>query len=340
MSELDFLLNQSNWDEIIFKNEYDCCKELIKYEYNDFSINGMFKIVEEEYQLLQKKFMYTLYTTYIEELNMDIIDKISLKIKLNNPIDKLLLFGFYIRIQTQSRKEIVNLLDTNLLDSSLLSYLNNHHIEENDNIIIIPLIQFNILEHGYLYKKLNKKIIRIFFENTIKLYESMIQDVSIVFNGRKYYDFDSLIKLSKEIYYKPIDIKWDVYNYPNDGIKIKDMDTKCKFIIIKLIKHDDNYNYDEFINNQPNIEEITFEYNSHKIHTYNLKYMQQVVLFDVNIYILPFYPEFTNLSNIVYYLKNSENGIELYNEYIIKIKTNIVNEKYNIYISSIGEWVS
>jgi hypothetical protein len=68
--------------------------------------------------------------------------------------------------------------------------------------------------------------------------------------------------------------------------------------------------------------------------------MNKMVLFGINIYILPLYPEFVNLNNIIYYLKNSENNLNLCNyDYHIKIKTNIVNEDYEIYFSFYGEWI-
>jgi hypothetical protein len=97
MTTLDFLnsystsiIDQSTWDEEILKNEYDSKKELLKNEYNDFGINGLFTNVEYEYEL---KPDYNYYTKIkqIDKLELDIIDKISLKIEVNNPIDKLLL---------------------------------------------------------------------------------------------------------------------------------------------------------------------------------------------------------------------------------------------------------
>ena len=87
-------------------------------------------------------------------------------------------------------------------------------------------------------------------------------------------------------------------------------------------------------------KEVSFEYESRTPFIYDIKYMNQVVLFGINIYILPLYPEFINLNNIVYYLKNSSNNLDLSDEkYIIKIKTNIINEEYDIYFSFNGEWL-
>jgi hypothetical protein len=330
-------IDQSNWDEIIYTNEYDTSKEIVKYEFNDFGINGLFTTVEEEYSL--DYYTNTQYSTYISELNLDIIDSISLKIKLSNPIDKLLLFGFYIRIHTRAKSDHINILNTNLLDCTLLSYLNNHSIEDDENIITIPLIQFNTLEHGYLYTKTRRKGINVDFDNALSAYfldskyDDIITSVKIVFNGRKYYDFNELMKVSKEKYYKPIDINWFYAPYNPDGVTINGIDTRYQFIVFKLIPDKD---YIEFIDNQPIVEKVFFD-----SYEYDIKYMKQIILFGVNIYILPLYPEFTNLDNILYYLKNSKNGTELYlNEYKIKIKTNIVNEKYDLYLSFFGEWIS
>lgn len=340
MTTLDFLnscstsiIDQSTWDDEIFKNEYDSKKEQLKYEYNDFGINGIFTNVECEYEL---KPDYNYYTKIkqIDKLELDIIDKISLKIEINNPIDKLVLSKFNIKLFIKSDNH-EPLICSNILDLSLLSYLNNEYIEEDENIITIPIIQFNILEHGYLYEKLNQKKLSVIFES----YKcKFINNVKIIFYGRKYYDFNSLMNSSTEKYYKPLDINWFVTKYNSSGHKIRYVDTKYQFIVFKLIKCS-NDNYDEFITNQPIIEEVSFEYESRTPFIYDIKYMNQVVLFGINIYILPLYPEFINLNNIIYYLKNSLNTMDLYNNvYSIKIKTNIVNEEYDIYFSFYGEW--
>lgn len=343
MTTLDFLNNystdiidQSTWDDEIFKNDYDSKKEQLKNEYNDFGINGLFTNVKNEYEL---ETHYNNYTKIkeINKLEIDIIDKISLKIELNNPLDKLVLSKFNIYINTRGVKQ-EPLICSNILDISLLSYLNNEYIEEDENIITIPIIQFNILEHGYLYKKINKKI-SVTFESIMSECK-FINNVKIIFYGRKYYDFNSLINNSTEIYYKPIDINWFFTKYNPEGNKIRYVDTKYQFIVFKLIKCTNN-NYDEFITNQPIVEEVSFEYERREPFIYDIKYMNKVVLFGINIYILPIYPEFINLNNIVYYLKNSIKNLDLCDEkYIIKIKTNIVNEDYDIYFSFYGEWVS
>lgn len=343
MTTLDFLntystsiIDQSTWDDEIFKNEYDSKKEILKYEYNDFGINGLFNKVECEYKLESDNYHYT-KIKQIDKLELDIIDKISLKIEVNNPIDKLLLSKFNIKIFTRT-DDHEPLICSNIVDLTLLSYLNNEYIEEDENIIIIPIIQFNILEHGYLYEKLNNKIISVIFEDC-KSKSEYINNVKIIFYGRKYYDFNSLMNNSTEIYYKPIDINWFFTKYNSVGHKIRYIDTKYQFIVFKLIKCSNNYN--EFITNQPIVEEVSFEYERREPFIYDIKYMNQVVLFGINIYILPLYPEFINLNNIVYYLKNSVNNLDLCDEvYRIKIKTNIVNEEYDIYFSFYGEWGS
>ena len=344
MTTLDFLnsysteiIDQSTWDDEIFRNEYDSKKQQLKYEYNDFGINGLFTNVENEYELEPDYNHYT-KIKQIDKLELDIIDKISLKIEVNNPIDKLLISKFNIKIFTRADNH-EPLICSNILDLSLLSYLNNEYIEEDENIITIPIFQFNILEHGYLYQKLNNKKISVIFESIMSVCK-FINTVKIIFYGRKYYDFNTLMDNSTEKYYKPIDINWFFTKYNSEGNKIRYVDTKYQFIVFKLIKCS-NDNYDEFINNQPIVEEVSFEYESRAPFIYDIKYMNHVNLFGINMYLLPLYPEFTNLNNIIYYLKNSSNNMELSNEkYIIKIKTNIVNEEYDIYFSFFGEWLS
>jgi len=333
---MEFIIDQTNWDELIYENDYDSNKEIIKYEYNDFSVNGIFEVNNDEFKLNKNNDLYDLY---VRNLNIDIIDKISLKIKLKNSIDKLLLFGFYIRLTTFSGSDNINLLNTNLLDSSLLSYLNDYSIEEDDNIITIPLIQFNILEHGYLYRKLSKKTIHVEFENVLKSYNidhNIINEVSIVFNGRKYYNFKSFFESSigttKKIFYPPTDINWFFTTNSSSNVSIKWIYTQCKFIVLKLINHSDN----EFSYNQPIIEEITFDSK-----VYDLQYMKQIILFGINIYILPLFPEFTNLENIIYQLKNSNNSIDMFDtDTKMNIKTNTNLDSYHIYLSFVGDWSS
>lgn len=344
MTTLDFLnsystsiIDQSTWDDEIFRNEYDSKKEQLKYEYNDFGINGLFTTVECEYEL---DYDYNNYTKIkkIDNLELDIIDNISLKIEVNNPIDKLMLSKYNIKIFTKSDNH-GSLVCSNILDLSLLSYLNNQYIEEDENILTIPIIQFNVLEHGYLYQKLNNKNLTVIFESVKAVYK-FINKVKIIFYGRKYYNFNSLMNDSTETYYKPIDINWFFTRYNPEGHKIRYVDTKCQFIVFKLIKCSNN-NYDEFISNQPIVEEVSFEYESRTPFIYDIKYMNHVVLFGINIYILPLYPEFMNLNNIIYYLKNSTNKLDLCDEvYYIKVKTNIVNEEYDIYFSFYGEWLT
>jgi hypothetical protein len=77
MTTLDFLnsystsiIDQSIWDDEIYKNDYDSIKEQVKYEYNDFGINGLFTTVECEYEL---DYDYNNYTKIkkIDNLELD-----------------------------------------------------------------------------------------------------------------------------------------------------------------------------------------------------------------------------------------------------------------------------
>jgi len=353
MTTLEFLNNnssypidQTKWDDEILENEYDIDKNIIRNEYNDFGINGMYTNNVNEYKLDKLDKFNNIFRYSIDDLEIDIIDKISLKIKLNSNINKLLLFSFYIRIYIKTKKDIITMISTNLLDINLLSYLNNTEIEEDDylNTITIPILQFNTLEYGYLYRKLPKKNIVIIFENATlgytENYKNIIDDVTIIFNGKKYYNFDELI-ITNDKYYKAIDVYWFFTPYNSNGILIKGIETKYQFIVFKLIKKFASENdINEFINNQPEVYEVSFQHKNNLQWIYDLTYMKKVILFGVNIYILPMYSEFTNLKNMMYYLKTSNNGMDMYmDKYILKVKTNIVDEEYDMYISFFGEFI-
>ena len=69
--------------------------------------------------------------------------------------------------------------------------------------------------------------------------------------------------------------------------------------------------------------------------------MKEIILFGINIYILPLFPEFTNLENIIYQLKNSNNSIDMFNiDTKMNIKTNTNLDSYHIYLSFVGDWNS
>jgi hypothetical protein len=139
-----------------------------------------------------------------------------------------------------------------------------------------------------------------------------------------------------------MDINWFFTQYSQDGIKIKSDEITYQFIIFKLIKKFKTENdINEFIDNQPEIHEVSFQYKSTVPWIYDLQYMKTVTLYGINMYILPLYPEFTNLDNIMYYIKHSKNGIyEEIDDYVLKIKTNIEDDTYTVYISFIGEYVT
>jgi len=67
--------------------------------------------------------------------------------------------------------------------------------------------------------------------------------------------------------------------------------------------------------------------------------MKKISLFGINTYIIPLYPEFVNITNALYYMKNSNKGIEPYSDqYKIIIKSNIDSDTYDLHITYFGEW--
>lgn len=352
MTTLDFFndfsttkINQDDWEENIFINEYNDIK-YIKEEYNNFSINNLYSNEEREYDLINYNDLT--YKLEIPDLNMDTIDTISLEIKLNDIMQKIILSSFVIRISTKPSIEFIQILDSRLLDACFISYLNNYHINEDENTITIPLIQFNNTDNGYLYNKLRKKKIYINFANHItniynldqNKYDNIIDNLKIKFNGKKYYNFDAID--IKDKYYKPMDMNWYTLSYKKNGISINSTGTKFQFIILSITKDFLNeIEIDESLYIQPEIEEIVFQYKDREPWIYDMKYVKKCVLFGINKYIIPFYPEFTNPSNILYYMKNSKNHVESYiDSYKILIKTNIDRSPYNINLTFFGEWDS
>ena len=113
MTTLEFLnrnstgvINQLNWDEDIFKNEYDTKKDIIDYN-TDFITNTLY--VETEYEYDVKKYdNNSNYTIDINKFEYDTIDRISLKINCSNELYKILFTSYYISLGIYNRY-LVNL---------------------------------------------------------------------------------------------------------------------------------------------------------------------------------------------------------------------------------------
>jgi len=337
------IIDQSTWDDDVNTNEY-YIKKTDKNEFNDFNSQ---LYLDKECEYVLKSEDISRYELQINELDIDVIDNILLKMKVSNEMYKLLFSSYYITIMIPTRSDSIKLVDSSLLNICLISHFNNYNIEEDENIITVPLIQFNHLEYGYLYRELKRKKIYILFRcysNTeFKLVKfPVLDEIKVIFNGKKYYDY-KLLDI-KEKYYKPIDMNWTILEYNIDGNYISRISTQYQFLTFSLIKNfminDISVNdINEYINNQPEIEEIIFQHENTVPWVYDLKYMKKIVICDINVYILPLYPEFINTDNMIYYMKNSSNGIEPYIEpYKIIIKTNIIPESYNLYIGYFGEW--
>jgi hypothetical protein len=338
------LIDQSKWDEEIFTNRYDDIKNIIDYN-ADFVTNTAYMETVSEYNV-KKCENKNCYCIDINNIEFDIIDKISIKINCSSELYKILFTSYFVSLGLY-HNYLVKLIDTSLFNVCLISYLNNHMVEENDNIIDIPIIQFNHYKNGLVCNKIKKLYFSLgnYSKDYFKLIDhNIINDVKIIIHGKKFYDNS----IRKKLDYKPIDIYWDRFVYNKSGNIINNIETKYKFISLSLVKY---YNINtsdlltsndinEWLSSQPEIEGISFQYENNIEWEYDIKYMKKISLFGINTYIIPLYPEFVNINNMIYHLKNSNKGIDPYIEpYKLTIKTNIERDKYDIYITFIGEWV-
>jgi len=348
MTTLEFLnrkstgvIDQTKWDEDIFENEYDSKKDSIDYN-SDFITNTSYIETVNEYDV--KKCEYkNCYCIDINKIEFDTIDKISIRVSCSSELYKILFTSYFISLGIY-RNYLVKLIDTSLLNVCLISYLNNHTIEENDNVLDIPLIQFNHYNNGLVCTKVKK--IYFSFGNYSKEHFKLIDnnpinDIKIIINGKKYYE----LPIQKKYDYIPMDTYSEKMIYNKSGNYIIGIESKYKFITVSLIKYYDNLltanDINEWISNQPEIESISFQRDNTISWEYDIQYMKKINLFGINTYIIPLYPEFVNIQNILYYMKNSKKGIEPYAEpYKLIIKTNVGDEKYDLYVTFFGEWVT
>jgi hypothetical protein len=114
-----------------------------------------------------------------------------------------------------------------------MSYLNNYRIEENDNILDIPIIQFNHFRNGLVCDKVKKLYFSLgnYSKEYFKLIDyNIINDVKIIIHGKKFHDKSIVNKFD----YIPIDIYWDRLIYNKNGNIIHSIETKYKFIAFSL----------------------------------------------------------------------------------------------------------
>lgn len=336
------VINQSNWDEDIFVNNYDSVKIDVQEESN-FITNTQYVETELVYELKSHNKSYSIS---INNIDLHTIDSIFLKISCSNEVFKILFNVIVISLDITINKSYTKLIDSNLSNVCLLSYLNNNYIREDDNILTIPLIQFNHFKYGLFLNNKSKMYFSLsnYINDHYDVFEDCIfDDIKMVINGKKYHDINIINK--KNTIYKPVDMNWGKYIYQNTGNYINRIDTKFQFItftLIKIINIDKNVSsndINEFINNQPEVTSIKFQHKDLIPWEYNLSYMKKIIMYGVNTYLVPFYPEFINIKHILHNIKNSKNGIYPYTEsfkIIIGTKPNLDN--YEIYFTFFGEW--
>jgi hypothetical protein len=350
MTTLEFLnrnstskINQNNWDEEIFINQHILKKDELCNE-DDFIF-----YTEDKFTYEVNKHNNTYYRIGINknDIELDVIDKIELRIDFLDEVYKVLFRTFTVILGIYDYNSYrTKILDANIIDICVLSYLNNHYVEEDNNIITIPLIQFDnknkfVLDND---QELIFSIKNYTDDEFILLNSTIMNKVELIISGKKY--SNNTILNIKKIKYNPIDINWNIYNYNKLGICIGRISSKYKCIMFSLVKNFENTKIlspnevNDWLNNQPEIESITFQYENTIPWEYNIKYMRMIKIFGINSYILPLYSEFIKLDNMLYNLSSSKSYIKPdIDPYKLIIKTDRELEKYNIYISFLGEWL-
>jgi hypothetical protein len=358
MSTIDFIKKNSNnfveqelWEEVIINNKYD---ETIENnnEYNDFSKNTLNEgedIYEFKLERTTKEMIY--YNCIVDKLKLDVINTISIKIKIkeNQDFHKLYLLTMMIQIYLKINRDNIYLAYSNIYDMCIQSYIKNKkniiidYDKNNNKYIIIPIVNFSHLKHGYPYKK-QKINITLYNEFHTLIYNiNFIEDVSIIFSGKRYNNSKDIIIKSDQ--YNHMDVDTNILTYIKSGNIIGGLCVLSTFIGFTLIKKFGDscnemsiQNIDEYLDNQVQINSVSLQHGNKEPWIYNLDYMKKIKLFGLNIYLLPLFPEYCNFNNILYHMKHTDS---YFNEYIEAIKVKIVleqdNDEYDLYINFYGK---
>jgi len=355
MTTIDFLkknssnfIEQELWEEQILINKYD--DTIIKNNednYNNFSKNTLNEGDESyEFKLkrLDKSINYFNYT--IDNLKLDTINDISLKIKVKENIDfhKLYLLTIMIQISFKINKDIVYLAFSGIFDMCIQSYIKNKKFsinnEDDNNCINIPIVNYAHLQYGYPYKK-QKINITLYNEIYTMIYNlNFIEDVSIIFSGRRYNNFKEIYIKSDQYNYMDVDTNIVQYNkYRNMIVGLCVLSTFIGFTLIRKFKNISKQDIEEYLDNQVQIKSVSLQYKNKEPWIYNLDYMKKIKLYGLDVYILPLFPEYCNFNNILYHLRYTESFLEGYIESInIKIELEQDdNNEYDLYINFYGK---
>jgi hypothetical protein len=357
MSTIDFIkknscnfVEQKFWEEEIINKKYDEIIEINNNEYNDFSKNTLNE-GDEEYEIklekVKKEIFY--YSCIVDKLKLDTINTISIKIKLkeNHNFHKLYLLTMMIQIYLKINRDIIYLAYSNILDMCIQSYIKNkiniQINENNDKYIVVPIVNYSHLKYGYPYKK-QKINITLYNEFHTLVYNiDFIEDVSIIFSGKRYNNINEILIKSNQ--YNYMDVDTNILTYVKSGNLINGLcvlSTFIGFTIIKKFSESSNEisieNINEYLDNQVQINSVSIQHSNKEPWIYNLDYMKKIKLFGLNIYILPLFPEYCNFNNILYHMKHTDS---YFNEYIEAIKVKIVlendNDDYDLYINFYGK---
>jgi hypothetical protein len=356
MTTIDFIkenssnfIEQELWEETIINNKYDDIIDNEFDEYNNFSKDLLNNGYEEyEYPLERSKININYYNCIVDKLNLNTIDIISLKIKIKDSHDfhKLYLLTMMIQISLKIKRDTIHLAYSNIFDMCIQSYIKNKKNiivnENNDKYIIIPIVNYNHLEYGYPYNKQKINITLYNEYNTIIFNLNFIENMSIIFGGKKYNNYNNI--LIKTDQYECMDVDTNILSYIKSGNLIGGLCVLSTFIGFTIIKKFElenkisNETINEYLNNQVQINSVSLQYRNKEPWIYNLDYMKKIKLFGLNVYLLPLFPEYCNFNNIIYHMKYTDS---YFNTYIEAIKIKIVLEQdyddYDIYINFYGK---
>jgi hypothetical protein len=326
MTTIDFLKKNS----FNFKEQYEWEDEIIKYNYREFEEKMDTNICESiKYTFDLIKVYDNFYDLTIDKLNLEYISTITINIKLKEnyifhyDLLRSIMIGIKISKQFLINRNIYNILFEEYIKNSELD------IDTTANCISIPII----CEKGYHYNKGNTMYIVIYKNILNDLFNSkdIIDTISITFEGYNHNIYGIKNKIYQSIFNK---IESLILTYKRSGIIINKLSILSKILTLTIIDKFEDTDItpeirEEYLNNQVEINQLSFQYKNTIPWVYNMDYVKKIKISRSIVYIIPLFPEYCNISNI--YLGYSC----MKNICPIKINIGLENDmnEYDVYIN-------